>query len=323
MSLPISFIVDDSAPLINVYWWHAAERAGNGTPTLKSGEPVVRDVPVDFIRRFADVVERRQIRGKFSVLPMPAGLGTVGDGWPGCDRQGLEEWVSTARQRIAPRMDITPEILTHAGAVDLDTMGLLDENERDWASHQTHATLTPYIAAALRLLNEVGLEATGVTSPWDFGVEVESDYQHAIRTAMKEVNAREQTWYFLHTDGRGVEPRSQVVWREGDAWLVSIWSQCGDFIWDTMETAQTDDAYVCSVADRFLTEDGRAGRLAELLRAGVPIVFHSHWQSLYSNGRETGLRVLDEVGRRVQEARGDEVRWVKCSELAAEIAGDR
>ena len=323
MTIPISFIVDDPAPLINVYWWHVAGRSSDGTPLLKSGEPVVRDVPVDFIRRFTDVIKRRGIRGKFSVLPIPAGLGPITAGWPRCDRRGLEDWLSVARERVAPQMDITPEILTHAQAVDLSTMCLLDENERDWASHQTHETLTPYIATALRLLNEVGLEATGVTSPWDFGREVEPVDRIAIRTARKEVNGREQTWYFLHTDTRTVEPRSQVVWREGDAYLVSLWSRCNDFIWDSMETAQTDDAYVHSVADKFLTEDATAGRLPELLRAGEPIIFHSHWQSLFSNGRETGLRILDEVGRRVQAGWGNKVRWLKCSDLAAEIASDQ
>ena len=321
MPIPISFIVDDPAPLINVYYWHVAGRSEDGTAVLKSGEPVVRDVPVDFIRRFADVIERRGIRGKFSVLPFPAGLGPITDGWPGCDKKGLEDWLSVARERVMPQMDITPEILTHARAVDLETMGLLDENERDWASHQTHETLTPYIATALRLLKEVGLEATGVTSPWNFGQEVEPDYQIAIRTAMKEVLGREQVWYFLHTDTRSVEPRSEVVWRDGDAWQVSLWSRAGDYMWPTMETQQTDDAYVRSVADQHLSEDGTTGRFAELLAAGEPIIFHSHWQSLFSNGRETGLRILDEVGRRIQKAWPNQVRWLKCSDLATEIAG--
>ncbi|NLW49508.1 MAG: hypothetical protein GXY85_01515 [Candidatus Brocadiaceae bacterium] len=320
MSLPISFIVDDPAPLVNVYWWHVAARSADGTAVLKSGEPVVRDVPVDFIRRFADVVERHGLRGKFSVLPVPAALGPITEGWPGCDRRGLQDWLSVARERIAPQFDITPEILTHARAVDLDTMDPLDENERDWASHQTHETLTPYIAKALQILKEAGLEATGVTSPWDFGREVEPDYRIAIRTAMKEVNGRDRAWYFLHTDTRTVEPRSEVVWRDGDAWLVSLWSRCDDYLWNTMETARTDDACVRSVADRFLTDDGAGGRLAELLQAGEPIVFHSHWQSLFSNGRETGLRILDEVGRRIRQAWGDRVTWLKCSDLAARIA---
>jgi hypothetical protein len=320
MSIPITFIVDDPAPLVNVYWWHADERQKTGAPVQKSGEPVARDVPVDFLRQFADVVAGRGIRGKFTVLPYPAGLGKISDGWPGCDRRALERWIEIARAEIAPRMDITPEIHTHARTLDLETFGLLEENERDWAAHQAEATLTPYIAAALRFLNEVGLEATGVTSPWDFGRPVEGDYRRAIRAAMLDANGRGRAWYFLHTRERSNEFCSEVVFRRGDQWLASICSQCSDFCWDTMETREDGPDYVRSVADRFLTEDGRQGRLAELFGAGIPIVFHSHWQSLFSNGRRTGLRALDEVGRRIRAAWGDGVRWVKCSELAAEMA---
>jgi len=322
MALPITLIIDDPGPLINVYWWHVAERQRTDQPRLKSGEPVVRDVPVDLVRGFADVIERRGIRGKFSVLPYPAGLGKISEGWPGCDRQQLAQWIDTVRERVMPRMDITPEIHSHAKAIDLATFELLDENERNWAAHQDASTLTPYIAEALRFLNEVGLEATGVTSPWDFGREVEPEYRKAIRAAMKDVNGRNQTWYFLHTAYSSNEFCSEVVHREGDDWLVSICSQSNDFLWQTMETGEDGPEYVSAVADAFLTEDGRGGRLAELFQAGIPIVFHTHWQSLFSNGRCTGVRALDEVGRRIAAVWGGDVRWVKCSKLAAELAGN-
>ena len=111
-----------------------------------------------------------------------------------------------------------------------------------------------------------------------------------------------------------------MVLREGNEWLVSSVSQCGDHIWETMETQDDSLAYVRSVADRYLTEDGGQGRLAELFHAGTPMVFHTHWQSLYSNGRGTGLRVLDELGRRIAGAWGEDVRWLKCSGLASEVA---
>ena len=218
-----------------------------------------------------------------------------------------------------PRMDITPEILTHARTLDLATGGLLAENEREWSTRQTAATLTPYLAESLRILKEAGLDPTGITSPWDFGIHVEADYRLAITRAMAEVVGRRQTWYFLHTEAEALDLRSRVVSREGDARLVSIASQCGDYLWHTMETRDDGPAFIAAVADKYLTEDGRAGRLADLFHAGTPMVFHTHWQSLCSNGRATGLRALDEVGRRVAAAWGRDVRWVTCSELAAEL----
>lgn len=323
MPVPVSLIIDDGAPLINVYWWHAAEEQGSDAPVQKSGEPVVRDVAPDFLRDFVGVISRNGIRGKFSVLPYPAGLGKITEGWPGCDVSALKSWVETVRMEVMPRMDITPELLTHAKTLDLKTFRLLDENERNWAAHQTAATLTPYIATALRFLNEAGLEATGVTSPWDLGKEVVAEYRCAILAAMREVNGRGQTWYFLDANCDGTRFLSEVVVRDGRHWLVSIVSQCPDFLWQTMETQETSPAYVRSTADLYLTEDGQEGRLTELFRAGTPMVFHTHWQSMYSNGRRTGLRVLDEVGRRVQALWGPQVRWTKCSELAREVADGR
>ena len=266
------------------------------------------------------------IKGKFSVLPYPARLGSIADGLPCCTRSELDEWINIVRQDLTPLFDITPEILTHARTLDLSTMTLLCENERNWSTHQTEATLTPYIAYALQILKDVRLDANGVTSPWDFGAAVESQYQRAIRNAQKSVNNRNHTWYFLHVKTEGTQFHSKVVCRdklEGeDGWLVSIVSQCGDFLSPTKNTLEADDEYLRSVADCYLTEDGQGGRLAELFEAGVPIVFHTHWQSLFSNGRKTGLLALAEVGKRVRRIWGDEVKWTTCYELAKQIASN-
>ncbi len=318
-SLPVTLIIDDPAPCINVFWWHVAERQKTDKPTLKSGEPVVRDVPVTFAAELAEVLRRRGIKGKFTVLPYPAGLGSIAQGLPGYPRADVDRWLAIVRREIAPRMDITPEILTHAKAIDLATHKLLAENEREWSTHQNVATLTPYIAEALQILKTVGLPASGVTSPWDFGSKVEREYQQAIMRAQQQVNGRRRSWYFLHQSGE-LSFQSKVVQRDRAGWLVSIVSQCPDVFWQTMETKDTSDKYVRSIADQLLTEDGQRGRAAELFRAGTPIVMLAHWQSLFSNGRKTGLRVLDEVGRRVQTAWGNRAHWVTCSELAEQIA---
>lgn len=111
-------IIDDPAPCINVYWWHVAERQKTDKPTLTSGEPVVRDVPVEFAVELAEVLQRRGIKGKFSVLPCPAGLGSITQGLQGHSQAGVDRWLAIVRRQIAPRMDITPEILTHSKAID-------------------------------------------------------------------------------------------------------------------------------------------------------------------------------------------------------------
>ena len=178
------------------------------------------------------------------------------------------------------------------------------------------STLTPYIRYALEILNAVDLKATGITSPWDFGIEVEDEYQRAMRDA----NGRSRIWYFLHQENERTDFCSRVVHRRDDAWQVSLCSQVGDRIWNTMNSLQTSVDYVRSVADEYLSKDGSSGRLAELFQAGTPIVWCTHWQSLYANGRTTGLQALDEICRRINALWGTGASWMKCSELAAAIA---
>ena len=306
-----------------MYWWHVAERAGGNQPTQGSGEPVAREIPIDFLGEFIEVIERWQVQGKFSVLPYPAGLGPIDAGWAGCDQGAMAEWLGLVQQHVTPLMDITPEILTHARAVNLESMTLLAENERDWSRHQTAASMSPYIGLALEILNRVGLPAAGVTSPWNFGAEVEEEYCLAIRRAMSRVNDRTQSWYFLHSDDEGTDFRSEVVWRDNDVWLVSLWAQVGDYLWGTMETRDDDEEHIAVKADAYLTADGNSGRLAALFEAHTPMVLCTHWQSLFSNGRRTGLRVLDEVCWRIARTWGDQVIWTKCSELAEGVACGR
>ena len=87
-----------------------------------------------------------------------------------------------------------------------------------------------------------------------------------------------------------------------------------------MESLRVDDAFVQSIADAYLTADGRGGRLAQLHTAGTPMVMVTHWNSLFSNGRRTGLRIHNEVCRRVQGSLDGQVQWTHCSELARIIA---
>src|SRR5256885_14439769 len=65
LRLPIFFIVDDPAPCLNLAFYE------------QYFEPHVRNVPNTFTAAWADVVEEFEIRGKFSVLPVPAGSGRI------------------------------------------------------------------------------------------------------------------------------------------------------------------------------------------------------------------------------------------------------
>jgi hypothetical protein len=212
-------------------------------------------------------------------------------------------------------------MITHDWAIDLATMQPRDENEHDWSQRQTVETLRPYIAFALGELKQAGFDATGVTSPWHFGIEVEAEYARAILEAEEQVYGRHDTWYFCRSSD-AVDARAEVMILETDdagvrRSCVAVLATCGDFIWQTMNTPRTDPAYISEVADLYLTADGKAGRIRDLLDGGGEIVLCTHWQSLFSNGTMTGLAVLREMARRVRENFGDALQWTKCSDLAA------
>jgi hypothetical protein len=140
-------------------------------------------------------------------------------------------------------------------------------------------------------------------------------YQAAIRDAVREVTGRPIAWYFLHVDLRSpvVLPRVMSLDRERGEACVTMVSAGNDPSWNTQWERP-------STLDDLITVDGQAGRLVELFRNRSVIGFHTHWQSLFSEGRWTGLRDLRTTLGRIREHFGDGVAWTKCSDLARIIA---
>ncbi len=321
--VPICLIVDDPCPGLHLYFIHAARRAPEGRdPLTADGRPLLPTMPNAMIERFCEIAEEFGIRGKFSVVPRPGVAGSINSRLEGVAPDEMKRWLDVARRRVTPQFDITPEMITHDWAIDLSTLQPLSENEHDWSQRQTVETLRPYIAFALEELRQAGFDATGVTSPWHFGEQVEAHYARAILQAQEQVYGRRDTWYFLNFRD-AVDARAEVMIRETDAAgvrhsCVSVIATCHDMIWQTMDSPRTDPEYIGQIADLYLTADGTSGRIRELLDGGGDIVLCTHWQSLFSNGTMTGLQVLAKIGQRVRDALGDAVRWMKCSELAAE-----
>lgn len=306
--IPISLIIDDPAPRVFVYYEHADTRF------TKDGRPLLDEVPNSFLYDFCAVMERYGLRGKFSVVPMPGGRGDIVSGIPGFEKAEIDEWLSVVRERVAKNFSICPEILTHAGAVDLATGAIMDINEKVWALTQNEATLTPYISKALELLRDAGLPATGVTSPWDFGIECEDDYVAAIAASFDNVLAKKDSWYFL----RGLRNRWDArpwVALNGERRVVSVPATTVDHFWQTMDTTDVSDEYVSRVADELITEDGTAGEIVEVMARNCWPILITHWQSLFANGAGTGLRCLAEVARRIEKNLSEKVMWLSAEEI--------
>lgn len=312
--VPIMLVIDDPAPIAHVYRCHIMD-VHHDPPVTKDGRPLMEDIPNQFLLRYIEVVERWGIRGKFSIVPGLGGRGELASGIDGGRKTEIAEWLDLARARLAPHMDFCPEMITHNLTVDLASGGFLPASEAEWSFQQTEATLTPYIGRALQMLRDAGIEATGVTSPWDFGIRVEPAYQRAVAAAMKAVYGKDRTWYFLHDRHQFPASRPCLVIDDPPAKLVSIPCTTGDHMWQTIDTARSGADFANEIADRLLSADGSSGQVRTALDAGGWPIMVTHWQSLFSNGSEAGLAALDEVGRRVAEHLSDAVVWCSASEL--------
>jgi hypothetical protein len=303
LRLPIFFIVDDPAPCLNLAYYE------------QYFERHVRDVPNSFTDAWADVVEEFGVRGKFSVLPVPAGIGRIDRPLPDVRPADQEEFLRIIRERVSPQMDICIEFLTHFQAWDLKRERPVDYTEKTMAPFTNRGHLTEYFIYGLRILNDLGLQPTGATSPGASCREIEWAYQGAIRDAVREVRGLPIAWYFLHVDDRSavVLPRIMSLDAERGEACVTMVSAGNDPSWRTQWNEP-------SALDTLITADGQSGRLVELFRNGSVIGFHTHWQSLFSEGRATGLADLRITLSRIREHLGDRVLWMKCSELARAVA---
>ncbi|MGC8794332.1 MAG: hypothetical protein ACP5U2_13170 [Bryobacteraceae bacterium] len=165
--IAISLIVDDGAPVHPMYY----EQPGYPTRLL---------VPPAFTRRAAETFARHGMRGKFTVVPMPCCLGRIDRSLKLVPRARLEAFLSEVRERIARRFDITPEFVTHSRAYDFEKDRYLHVFEDVWILQAPLGEVVDYLVLALEILRNVGLEATGITSPWSSGIDVEKKRARAV-----------------------------------------------------------------------------------------------------------------------------------------------
>lgn len=307
MRLPIALIVDDGAP-VNTMFWHDTAR-----------EHALL-VPGSFTRGFADLCEGYGVKGKLSVLPMPAGLGRIDERLARVPPRHLAEFLEIVRDRIAPAFDITPEILTHYCAYDLAKGRCLHVFEDEWVARAGLVEITDYVALSLQILANAGLPANGMSSPWGTGKDNEDVYVRAISDAFWRVQRCKFSWYFLHCLGS-----KQACWpwiayrgRKTGRTVVSVPANANDALWPAQYEATLRKARAAAMqgVDLLLSAEGRSGRIRDLFDAGLPITILTHWQSLFSNGNMAGLWGFDILLERIRAAFGEQVQWMRCSDLA-------
>src|SRR5579871_6133141 len=146
---PIFFIVDDPAPCLNLAFYEHYNKTH------------VRDVPNTCTAAWADLVEEFGVRGKFSVLPVPAGIGRIDRPLPDMRPADQEEFLRIVRERVSPQMDICIEFLTHFLAWDLKRERPVDYMEKTIGPFTNRDHLTDYFRYGLRIIADLGLNPTG------------------------------------------------------------------------------------------------------------------------------------------------------------------
>lgn len=307
--IPMSLIVDDGSPVDPLFY----ELPGYETPFL---------VPAEFTQRVAETFERFDLRGKLTIIPMPSCLGRIDRSLKRVPPDHLQSFLKLVRERIAPRFDITPEFLTHLRAYNLKTGDYQHIYEDVWISRAPLEEIVDYFALAFQILENVGLNATGITSPWNSGIDVEKKYAQGLAEAQWKIFGRKVTWYFLHATEWGAPRQLSVEYEapERGQVVVSVPANATDIFWSMDHSPSERRQLINQNIDRLLSPDGRTGRIRQLIESGHPVVLLTHWQSLYTQGTGLGLEGLTALAQRIEKVFGSSIEWLSCSERAQRYA---
>ncbi|NKB68123.1 MAG: hypothetical protein GKR89_13760 [Candidatus Latescibacteria bacterium] len=324
--VPLSIIFDDSTVLVNLNYFmmrdYNIEAPGN--PALNAGQdhrwqdvPVVH--PESFTREFAEFCLEKGVRGKFSVVPCPAGLGRIDEYLPLFSRTQQDSWLEMCRELIVPAFDITPEMLTHTHVLDLDTFQ--PRPERIWEQYEWRQLpaddeegVVQYIAKSCEILVNVGLTPQGVTSPGGFGRGSLDLYARCAGQAVRQVTGNPLPYFF-----QGVETEGRV---DSRVWYADPQSgtAVGEVIAGAHDWTGNWTGYGEAEADLYITADLQGGRLPQLIAAGDPAIMVSHWQGFYGlhDDDRRGFKAFQTVVDRLRQLdpRGERTQWRRCSEIS-------
>jgi hypothetical protein len=317
---PVSLIIDDSTCLVNLAHFGIPHFATAWPDRYKQDwRSLPREIPDSFVRKFGQWCREHGVKGKYSIVPYPACVGWLDRFLPGWSQKELDDSLKLVRELMMPDWDIHPEMISHTWVINTKTgrpyperTGYYQENA-GWSQDKSADELTDYMAYALRILKNAGLECEGITTPGGFGSQNRENLAKATLESCRDVFNAEIPHYFrdLFTDEHSVAPLVQYAsGLDGDnpKCVVSIIGCTGDWFggWDGLEPGS---------ADKHITEDLKGGRLPEVIARGEPAILVCHWPGVYFNGEEIGFNIFKEVVRRL-EARYDNLLWMKQGEIA-------
>jgi hypothetical protein len=323
--VPIGLIIDDSTCLVNLNRFAVPQFAtafggdSNRYTALNWREWPV-EIPDSFVRKFGEWCAERGVKGKYSIVPYPACVGRLDRMLPGWTQRELEQSIELVRTLMLPNWDIHPEMVTHTRVIDTKTGHPQPEvtprfmENWEWTTGRSVDEIADYMAYALHILKNIGLPCEGITTPGGFGNKARPQLAQATFQSVREVFGAEIPHYFRDLFSEGDKSVAPLV--QNAAGLDGADPRCvvhtiactGDWTggWDATEPAG---------ADKFITADGKSGRMVDVIQRGEPALMLAHWTGIYHNGRELGFKIFQEVVRRLT-SRFDNLHWMKLSEVA-------
>lgn len=336
-TIPACLIVDD-VPLNATYWWRLQMTAlGFAVPEEGWGKSWREQAAVPFwrvddARRLADLAEEFDLRGKFTVLPRPAGLGRIDRSVRGLPPAQLDGLLAILRERIAPRFDITPEVLTHSLAFDFRQEAMLPHSESAWMTHLAlegrHEELVAYLGHAYEILHAVGLHPHGCTiggihncsglcgeQALSLGDGLDALGRAVLEVEQRYEPARDASFVFT-----GAPPRAERFRKTrlpepvhcGTSGEVSLLFSA---LPDVCLAALLGRARFEPAVSEYMTPDLAGGRFVETIEAGSALTFMVHAQTTMSLGTGQGFDILREMLTRLRARYGSRVKWMTPLEL--------
>jgi len=337
-----SIFVDDP-PSNATYWARIQQLAMGFTPSEVGWGKNWRNLEcaprfrVEDVHAFADFVEEFGIRGKFTILPCPAGHGRIDRSVRGYTNDELRELLDVIRFRIAPFMDITPEVLTHSMAFDPETEALLPHSESAWISHLAATgqfeKLAAYIRFGYEVLHNAGFRPHGLTvggmidcsgiakgqmvldgsfplAPLgETLLRVEQEFNLGIRETFLWTGAPPIT--------RASRERMVPDVRYSDPKKGRVFAIHG--IDDPAQVTMHGNSDVDAEIEKLVSADLERGQFIDHAEAGKVLAIVLHTQTLNSRNTGHGQKMIREVVRRLRQRYGKRLLWRTSAELCAEL----
>ena len=319
--VPVSFIIDDSTALVNMAHF-GIPQFGEVFPDKykQDWRSLPREIPDSFVLEFLEWCDDRGVKGKYSMVPFPACTGWLHRFIPGWSHQALKDSLKIVRELAMPDWDIHSEMISHTRVIDIKTGLPFPEATPDymenweWSQTKSAEELGEYIAYSLQVLKEVGFDCDGVTTPGGFGHRNIPNLARGTQWAVKEVFGHNVAHFFrdvITEPDKSVRPQifhARDLDTSHASCSVHIIACTGDWFggWDGLTPGDPD---------RFITEDGKQGRLVEVIEKGEPAIFICHWPGIYYNGEKLGFRIFQTVVDRLHHT-FDHLHWMKLTDIA-------